>query len=117
MAILRSPLSEESVPLLFYMFCALSEYTVVHRSYQGTGVDYFLGHRDDFLFQHSACLEVSGIGNGSETEIRRRKKIKLEQTQRSDALQIPAIVVIVEFSRPMAEVAQREARIDASNRS
>ena len=89
------------------LVCTLSEYTVVHRSYQGTGVDYFLGHKSDFLFQHKARLEVSGINTGSETDIRRRKRIKLEQAQRSDALQIPAIVVIVEFSRPMAEVVQR----------
>lgn len=89
------------------LVCALSEYTVVHRSYKGTGVDYFLGDRSDFLFQQKARLEVSGIGNGSKTEISRRKKIKLEQTKRSDALQIPAIVVIVEFSEPVAEVVQR----------
>jgi hypothetical protein len=89
------------------LVCALSEYTIVHRSYKGTGVDYFLGHKNDFLFQMKARLEVSGIGNGSETDIRRRKKIKLEQTQRSDALQIPAWVVITEFSRPVAEVVQR----------
>jgi hypothetical protein len=89
------------------LVCALSGYTVVHRSYKGTGVDYFLGHRNDFLFQKTARLEVSGIGNGSETDIRRRKKVKLEQTQRSDASQIPAMVVIVEFSRPVAEVVQR----------
>jgi hypothetical protein len=25
------------------LVCALNEYTVVHRSYKGTGVDYFLG--------------------------------------------------------------------------
>lgn len=89
------------------LVCALSEYTVIHRSYKGTGVDYFLGDRNDFLFQKKARLEVSGIDNGSEMEIQRRKKIKLEQTQRSDALQIPAIVVIIEFSRPVAEVVQR----------
>jgi hypothetical protein len=89
------------------LVCALSDYTVVHRSYQGTGIDYFLGDKDDFLFQHKARLEVSGIGAGSETDIRRRKQIKIEQTQRSDDLQIPAIVVIVEFSRPVAEVVQR----------
>ena len=87
--------------------CALREYTVVQRSYKGTGVDYFLGDRSDFLFQRKARLEVSGIGAGSETDIRRRKKTKLEQTERSDAMQIPAIVAIVEFSRPLAEVAQR----------
>ena len=32
------------------LICTSSEYTVVHRSYKGTGVDYFLGHKDDFLF-------------------------------------------------------------------
>jgi hypothetical protein len=48
-------------------------------------------------------VSVTGAKRTSGAE----KKIKLEQTQRSDALQIPAIVVIVEFSRPMAEVVER----------
>ena len=88
------------------LLCALTNYTVVYRSYKGTGVDYFLGHKGDFLFQNKARLEVSGIGNGSDADIRRRKKIKLEQVLRSDASQLPAIVVIVEFSRPVVEVVQ-----------
>ena len=89
------------------LICALREYTVIQRSYKGTGVDYFLGERGDFLFQKKARLEVSGIGVGSEMDIRRRKKMKIEQTKRSDAMRIPAIVVIIEFSGPVAEVAQR----------
>lgn len=89
------------------LLSALREYTLVQRSYKGTGVDYFLGRKDDFLFQNSARLEVSGIRRGSEAEIRRRMRVKLEQTERSDASQLPAIIVIIEFSRPLAEVAQR----------
>ena len=89
------------------LVCNLREYTVVLRSYKGTGVDYFLGNKDDFLFQNSARLEVSGIAKGTEADIRRRKKTKLEQTVRSDTSQLPAIVVIVEFSRPLAEVVER----------
>jgi hypothetical protein len=86
---------------------AMSGYTVVHRSYKSTGVDYFLGDREDFLFQSKARLEVSGILRGSEREVRRRIKSKVEQTKQSDAMQIPAVIVIVEFSRPVVKVVQR----------
>jgi hypothetical protein len=94
-----------AIAILFV--CALREYTVVHRSYKGTGVDYFLGHKTDFLFQEKVRLEVSGIRDGSETDIRRRKHLKLEQTRISDVLGMPAVIVIVEFSRPVVEVMER----------
>jgi hypothetical protein len=46
------------------LVCALSEYTVVHRSYKETGVDYFLGDRNDSYFSTkrvSKC-RVSAMG-------------------------------------------------------
>jgi hypothetical protein len=87
----------------------LTEHTVVRRSRKGTGVDYFLGDVNDFLFQNTARLEVSGIGKGTEQEIKKRVKQKKEQTEQSDHLTIPVYVVIVEFSQPVTEIIFRDA--------
>lgn len=74
---------------------------------QGTGIDFWLGDGSDILFQRKARLEISGIRNGSDADIARRSAAKLGQTRQSDAAQIPAYVVVVEFGRPLAEVHQR----------
>ena len=74
---------------------------------QGTGIDFWLGDGSDILFQRKARLEISGIRNGSDADIARRSAAKLRQTRQSDAAQIPAYVVVVEFGRPLAEVHQR----------
>ena len=87
----------------------LTEHTVVRRSRKGTGVDYFLGDVNDFLFQNTVRLEVSGIGKGTEQEIKKRVKQKKEQTEQSDHLTIPVYVVIVEFSQPVTEILFRDA--------
>lgn len=87
----------------------LTEHTVVRRSRKGTGVDYFLGDANDFLFQNTARLEVSGIGKGTGQEIKKRVKQKKEQTEQSDHLTIPVYVVIVEFSIPVVEIIFRDA--------
>jgi len=85
----------------------LAGLTVVERSRRGTGFDYWLGPEEWYPFQNQARLEVSGIRTGSSGDIKARVKQKLQQTQQSDALLLPAYVVVVEFSRPMAEVAKR----------
>lgn len=74
-------------------------YTIVKRSRKKTGVDYWLGKKDDPLFQETARLEVSGILNDRE-EIQKRKKQKLQQTSQSDSTALPAYVSIVEFGTP-----------------
>ena len=74
-------------------------YTIVKRSRKKTGVDYWLGKKDDPLFQEAARLEISGILNGKE-EIKTRKKLKLQQTSQSDSTNLPAFVSIVEFRTP-----------------
>lgn len=88
---------------------AETNYTVVQRSYIGTGYDYRLGQKDDFLFQQTARLEVSGIGAGNEQEVKQRTRQKIAQTSISDNTNLPAVVVVVEFSTPMAEVTYRNA--------
>lgn len=107
---------EGACGLALLLLISLTNYTVVRRSRKGTGIDYFLGDANDFLFQNTARLEVSGIGKGTEQEIKRRVKQKKEQSEQSDHLTIPVYVVIVEFSRPVAEVIFRDAtRGDGTN--
>ena len=81
---------------------------VVERSKKGTGFDYWLGDKDDvdLLFQGKARLEVSGIRHGNESTVTGRMKRKLRQTERSDG-SIPAMVIIIEFSRPQSRVAYK----------
>jgi hypothetical protein len=83
----------------------------VQRSVKGTGVDYWLGDdsEDHGLFQRKARLEVSGILEGREAEIRRRLKRKLAQTTPSDSTSLPAYVAIVEFSAPQSRFVKKDA--------
>ena len=78
----------------------LTPYTIIERSRKGTGFDYWLGDKDSVLFQKKARLEVSGILKGDDTAIRRRYTAKEEQTRKTDGLQLPTYISIVEFSTP-----------------
>ena len=100
---------------------------VIVRSWKGTGFDYLLGDTDtrnmseaersvrsewaklleDASLVPRGRLEVSGILNGSDSQIRARVNEKLEQTNRSDHWGIPAFVIVVEFGRPLAEVREK----------
>lgn len=84
-----------------------SKYRVIERSRKGTGIDYWLGDKDSFLFQRKARLEVSGSLKGDEKELNRRLQIKVAQTKQSDATKLPAIIVIVGFAHPMMLTAER----------
>lgn len=99
-------------------------YLAIARSWKGTGFDYLLGDDDtlniseaersvssqwakvlgDTALVPRGRLEVSGILNGSDSQVRTRANQKLEQTESSDHWGIPAYVIIVEFGRPLAEV-------------
>jgi hypothetical protein len=71
------------------------------RSWKGTGFDYWFGSEsEEYLFQNKLRIEVSGDLKGTDSEINSRLKKKMEQTQVSDHLSIPACAVIVEFSIP-----------------
>ena len=102
-------------------------YSVVLRSQKGTGVDYWLGDRDDLnvseaereqsdklrlLLEDDSLIvrkrmEVSGIRRGDDRTIRNRVAEKLRQTHRSDQSGLEAYVVVVEFGTPVAEIAER----------
>lgn len=83
--------------------------TAIHQSRKGTGFDYWLGPANStgLVFQEAARLEVSGLLTGTETQFKSRLKQKLQQPARSDDTRLPAYAVVVEFSRPQAQVAER----------
>lgn len=97
---------------------------VVLRSRKATGFDYWLGDRevsqvsaaeraataalqsllrDDSLIIRGR-LEISGIRQGSDGAISRRVRDKLRQMEQSDPWRLPGFAIVVEFSRPLAEV-------------
>lgn len=80
--------------------------SVIERSRKGTGFDYWLGEEGDGVFQNKARLEISGIRQGDEKQLRARVKQKITQTDPSDGV-LPAFVIVVEFGCPAAEVRQK----------
>ena len=102
-------------------------YTIILRSYKSTGIDYWLGNNDQsdvtaaermltFALQSlledddlivKGRMEVSGILNGDDRQVRARTRLKLSQTDQSESSGLPAYVVVVEFGRPIAEVTKR----------
>jgi hypothetical protein len=86
----------------------LTDYQVIQRSPKQTGFDYWLGKKQErFPFQKAARLEVSGILNGSKSQITQRINQKKIQTSKSDNTLLPAIIVIVEFSNPICNISIR----------
>jgi hypothetical protein len=77
------------------------------RSFKGTGFDFFLSppgspaSDPDDIFSEKWGLEVSGILDGGEPEIRDRLKTKRRQVANATKLH-PVLVAVVEFSEPAA---------------
>lgn len=88
---------------------ALTGLTVIERSRKGTGFDFWLGSaaEEPAFFQDTTRLEVSGIRNGSDSTVSARVRQKLRQTGQSDAMGLPALVVVVEFGTPRSVVERR----------
>jgi hypothetical protein len=86
----------------------LTGMTVLQRSKKGPGFDYWVGEPDDngLLFQGKTRLEVSGLLEGSTTEITARVKRKIAQVKPSDHL-APAYIAVVEFGAPTAQVVHK----------
>ena len=85
----------------------LTGYTVIDQSRRGTGFDYWLGYKDADPFENAARLEVSGIRNGSKSDLARRMNIKMNQIKKSNR-NLPAYVVVVEFGAPISRIVQRK---------
>ena len=104
---MKKAAEEGAVGLAFLLARLLHGYTVVERAMTATGIDWWLGTEDNPLFQKKARLEVSGILNGTKTQVRQRTEQKKEQTKQSDQSKLPAYVVVVEFSTPRSVVVKR----------
>lgn len=88
-----------AVGLALIMIEKLTQYTVVRRARTGTGFDYWLGQKDDPLFQKTAKLEVSGIRHALyESTVNARVRQKWKQVGDSKLI---SFVIVVEFSRPV----------------
>ncbi len=87
-----------------------TEYTIIERSVKGTGFDYWLleAQRYDeetLLPKGTARLEISGILHAvKDSEIHARINDKKRQTNVSDKTLLPALIIVVEFSRPEAHM-------------
>ena len=85
-----------------------TDYKVIRRSPKLTGFDYWLGDKaSDYPFQDKARLEISGILKGTKSQIKQRLNEKLKQTKRTDHLNLPAVIAVVEFSNPLAKIKLR----------
>ena len=89
----------------------MTDLMAIRQSRKGTGVDYWLGpanqSSDTLPFQNAARLEVSGLLSGTDKQFNTRLRKKLQQSVPSDDTGLPAYAVVVEFSRPQAQVAKR----------
>ena len=85
----------------------LTGLTVIERSIKGRdlGFVFWLGAIDNpaTVFQRKARLEVSRIRRGSESILKSRVKMKLEQMSPSNPL-APGYVCVVEFSTPRSRI-------------
>ncbi len=84
-----------------------TDYTIIERSRKGTGIDYWLGKKDETLFQRAGRLEVSGIFQGSAKDVANRVEKKKKQSEQSDNTSLPVYISVVEFSSPTATFLQK----------
>jgi len=87
--------------IAFFLVAEETDYTIIEESPIGTGVDYWLGYKEDhILFDEdnfiNARLEISGIRNDA-SKIQERLKKKLKQVTPTDNTGLPAYIVIAEF--------------------
>jgi hypothetical protein len=82
-----------------------SDYNSVKRaSKKGGGYDYWLGHKDGFLFQERVRLEISGIrAETRSNSLQARVKDKMRQVAKSDGT-YPSCIIVVEFSKFVARI-------------
>lgn len=91
----------------------LTDYTIIERSFRGTGFDYWLGtgEYDENLLpfeQRKARLEISGIWKEtSSNTVDARISLKQKQLEVSDSTQLPGLVIVVEFGTPKAKFVKK----------
>lgn len=91
--------------IAFLIIHHLTDYKTIRRSKRKTGFDYWLGDTNsEYPFDDTAQLEVSGILKGNAIDIKRRIKEKQKQVKQSNAGQLPAYIIVTEFSQPISKV-------------
>jgi hypothetical protein len=91
----------------FLIASAEMKVKAIEKSRKKTGIDYWLGMHDGFLFQNTVRLEVSGIRNGTDYQLNERYEDKMTQSERSDGTGLPALIVVVEFNKPRVKTGLR----------
>ena len=100
----------ETAAYALAIFCIweITSYQIIRQSTKGSGFDFWLGGKSEQVpFRGKAKLEVSGILRGSRGQINFRVKEKLQQASQSQQTDVPVVVVVVEFSRPLAKIASQ----------
>jgi hypothetical protein len=91
-------------------FLLVREYdanVVFQQARKGGGFDWWITPKDARSLEFATRLEVSAIEKGTAAAVRARGKKKAVQTKQSDDLDIPAYVVVVEYSQPRIRLTVR----------
>lgn len=95
---------EGAVAVAIAIIVSITEYSVVRRAKKKTGFDYWLGQKQGSL---ETRLEISGVLDGTQAQIDRRLKKKMEQMIPSDNGGLPGYAVAIGFGQPQARVAKK----------
>ncbi|MCB0567347.1 MAG: hypothetical protein KDD01_23510 [Phaeodactylibacter sp.] len=111
-----------SIALAFFVILELTDFQIIQQAVIGTGFDYWLGYKEDHTLYDpdnfiNARLEVSGILNERKKGIIKRIRQKTKQVSKSDDLNIPAFIVVVEFGTPICIIIQHECNQAFTRRS
>lgn len=99
-----------AVAIAIVILSKLTSYSIIERSFKGTGFDYWLGdgEYDENLLpfqQRKAKLEVSGIWKEAETNtVDSKVNLKRRQIDSHGEYDFPAIIIVVEFGTPKAKM-------------
>lgn len=83
-------------------------YSIIRQSWKGTGFDYWMGDKSAEGFINKAGLEISGIRHGDDGAVGARVRQKLRQASRRGNSRLRTYAIVIEFSRPLAEVRENE---------
>lgn len=97
-----------AVGVAILLVLELLDLTIVMRSREGSGIDYWLGQiGKDGLPIIKAGLEVSGIQEATTSNsINARLSLKKKQSNKTKLLGLPVYVIVVEFKLPEAHFIQ-----------
>lgn len=79
----------------------------IEKSKKKSGIDYWLGDKEGFLFQEKVRLEVSGIRKGNDYQFQKRFDDKMTQSKKSDRTRLPALIIIIGFDGPRIKTGLR----------